>query len=94
VRNSRPVVGSHNLTVWSQLAESKRLPSGENATDTTAMLCPWKVRKSRPVAKSHSLSVLSPPPKKLPAPDNAWLPSGENATALTESVCPSRVRNR
>ena len=50
---------SHSLSVLSQLPESTRVPSGENATEVTDPEWPSKVRISWPVAASHSLSVLS-----------------------------------
>jgi len=42
-----------------------RLPSGENATDSTVSQCASKVRRSLLLAASHSLSVLSLPPEAI-----------------------------
>ncbi len=54
-----PVAASHSFSVLSQLPDSTRVPSGENATELTASECPSKVRIRAPVAASHSFSVLS-----------------------------------
>src|SRR5437899_1514129 len=43
------VATSHSLTVLSLLAEVRVLPSGLNATDITAWVCPWRVARSLPV---------------------------------------------
>ena len=59
------------------------LPSGENATDKTERVCPWKgFPTCPPVCASQSQIVLSEEPETM------CLPSGENATDQTESVCP------
>src|SRR5262249_31314797 len=56
------------------LPERAGLPSGENATRTTALAWPARRRSSLPVRTSHSRTV----PSSLP--DSACLPSGANAT--------------
>src|SRR5262245_30746565 len=40
-------------------AEANLLPSGLNATDMTAWVCPWRVARSLPMATSQILTVLS-----------------------------------
>ncbi len=50
------------------LVESRRVPSGENATDVTGWECPVKACTSPPVAISHSLNVLSPLPESTRVP--------------------------
>ena len=40
VRISCPVAASQSLRVLSSLPESKRVPSGENATEVTLLECP------------------------------------------------------
>src|SRR5262249_26464360 len=66
--------------------DSRRVPSGENATDRTAAVWPLRVRMSAPELASHSLSVWSQPP------DSTRLPSGERATEKTQLDRPSKVR--
>src|SRR5215475_6541291 len=63
--------------VLSQLPDSTRVPSTENATEKTRSECPSKLRISAPVAASHSLMVLSQ------LPDSARAPSAENAADMT-----------
>ena len=43
VRASWPVVASQTFTVWSPLAEARRLPSGLKATLATPLVCPLRV---------------------------------------------------
>jgi hypothetical protein len=64
----------HNRIVPSADPDASILPSGENATLRTELVCPLSVRSSRPLAVSHNLMVLSPDPEA------SVLPSGENAT--------------
>ena len=40
VRISSPLAASHSLSVLSSLPESRRVPSGEKATDSTRLVCP------------------------------------------------------
>jgi hypothetical protein len=61
------------------------LPSGENATEVTTLVCPSSVRCNAPVSLDQSRTVLSF------EPEATSLPSGENATELTAPVCPSSV---
>src|ERR1700712_3843464 len=76
---------SHNLIVLSWLPEASVLPSGLNATELMARVCPFKVVLSLPALASQSLIVLSRDAEA------SILPSGLNATHDTHSVCPSRV---
>ena len=80
------MAASHSFSVLSQLPDSTRAPSAENATEVTTSECPSKVRMRAPVAASHSFSVLSE------LPDSTRAPSAENATELTPPECPSKVR--
>src|SRR2546429_117211 len=68
---------SHTFTVWSSLPEAIRLPSGENATQSTKLVCPLSVRTSCPVWASHTFTVWSPLPEAI------RFPSSENATLFT-----------
>ena len=65
VRSSRPVAASHSLSVLSQLPESRRVPSGENATDTTEVGVPLEgAQISCAGGRVPQLErVLSPPPE-------------------------------
>ena len=65
--------------------EARVAPSGENATEFTAPVCPSSVATPVRVATSHSLSV---PPSD---PEARVAPSGENATEFTAPECPSSV---
>src|SRR5262249_44134712 len=85
VRVSCPVCASHTVTVWSLLPDTIRLPSAENATLLTVLVCPLRVSASCPVCASHTFTVWSS------LPDTIRLPSAENATMLTHPVCPLRV---
>ena len=61
------------------------LPSGENATELTDQVCPWRGLPTwPPVCASQTRMVSSE------EPDTMCLPSGENATELTDQVCPWR----
>ncbi len=64
-------------TVVSKLPEMARRPSGENATEFTAMVCPSIRHTSLPLARSHKWTGPSRPA------DKARRLSGENATHLT-----------
>ena len=46
VLSSGSGVASQTLTVWSELAEASRFPSGLNETLTTGPVCPFSVRSS------------------------------------------------
>src|SRR5262245_49562241 len=76
-----PVSTSHKRTVRSTLAERTCLPSGENATQVTSSVWPWKLR---PLPVSMSQRRISPrvspepPPRLVPA--STYFPSGEKAT--------------
>src|SRR5262245_55822335 len=65
-----------------------RLPSGENATLTTGLVCSLSMVGTFPVCAVHT---FTPPRRSLSQPPEAMrLPSGENATLLTGKVCPWR----
>src|SRR5262245_12992713 len=69
---------SHSLSVWSPLKPmlppvSRRVPSGENATELTKLVCASKVRIGCPLEASHKLIVLA-------LADSRRVPSGEIAT--------------
>ena len=62
------------------------LPSGENATDQTEEVCPWRGFPTwPPICASQTQMVSSK------EPDTICLPSGENATEMTGEVCPQRT---
>src|SRR5262245_49526698 len=80
---SRGSVMSHIRMVLSTLPLASHFPSGENATEFTALV--WPVRGSPswvPVLASQIRMVLSPLPLA------SHLPSGEKATDHTTSVWP------
>src|SRR6266700_1786907 len=58
------------------------LPSGENATELTGLVCPCSSLSCSPVFASNTCTDWSKEPETI------WLPSGENATELTLLVCP------
>src|SRR5262249_5427927 len=69
----------------------KVLPSGENATVCTQLLCPWNLTKC---LVSTSQIVTSPGVLQFfqfPPPVASSLPSGENATLSTISRQPAKV---
>src|SRR5262245_62590579 len=75
---SCPVALSHSLSVWSPLSPilppvSRRVPSGETATDLTKLECASNVRIGCPLEASHKLMVLA-------LADSRRAPSGEIAT--------------
>src|ERR1700721_3168826 len=79
----------HTRTVWSKDPETMYLPSGENATDFTTLLCPVNGPDTRlPVSASERQIVLSSEPEAMS------LPSGENATDFTALVCPLKGFNK
>jgi hypothetical protein len=93
VRSSSPLATSHSLSVLSSLAESRRVPSGENATERTPTVCPSKLRISWPLAVSQSLILsLVSSNMTFALPETRHVPSGEKATDSTPSECPSKVR--
>jgi hypothetical protein len=57
----------------SSLPDAKYLPSGENETDHTILLCPFKVVNSLFYSKLQIFILLSSLPEAI------YLPSGENA---------------
>src|SRR5229473_1716559 len=77
-----------NLTVLSQEALARRLPSGLKATLCTQLVCPLRESSSWPVCASHTFT--SPGLLNSPPPETMRLPSGLNATLLTSLVCPLR----
>jgi len=86
LRTSLPDLAFQIRIVLSYEPDMIRLPSGENATDSTQPLWPSSLRTSLPDLASQIWTVLSP------EPDTIWLLSGENATDLTEPVWPSSLR--
>ena len=82
VSSSWPVAASQSLTVWSPLAEARRLPSGLNATPVTLPVCPLSVSSSWPVAASQSLTVWSS------LAEASRLPSGLNDTLIDAAGVP------
>ena len=60
-------------------------PSGENATEFIAPVCPIGSPICAYVAISQRRTVSSH------EPDTNVFPSGENATLITHSVCPSKT---
>ena len=85
VRIASRVAAFQSFAVVSKPAETRRVPSGENAT-VVPRPCPGIVASSWPVRVSHNLIVLSA------LPESSRAPSGENATELTRSSCPPIVR--
>ena len=59
-----------------------RWPSGLNATQYTAAVCPLRTRSSWPFSASHTFAVWSTLPVTM------RLPSGLNATLLTPACVP------
>src|SRR5262249_13203546 len=81
-------VASHTLTVLSQLALARRLPSGLKASLPTLPVWPWRVKWGSPgLVTSQTLTVWSQPPEA------SRVPSGLNTTLRTWSVCPPRLRS-
>src|SRR5512145_3051688 len=70
----------HSRRVPSRLPESAQWPSAQNATETTAPVCPSKVRTQRPVATSHSRRVLSQLPDSAQRPTCGYHHSRSVAT--------------
>src|SRR5258708_6218419 len=81
-----PDATSQIFAVASSLPVTMCVPSGENATPYTALVCPVKVCSSLPVAVSHSFTLLSA------LPVSTLAPSGEKATPYTAFVCPLKER--
>ena len=71
---------SHTRTVWSQLPDASRRPSGLKHTDDTISPCPSSVLTHAPVSTSHSRTVVS----KLP--DATRRPSGLKHTDHTDCL--------
>src|SRR4051812_43631236 len=64
------------------LDEASHLPSGLNATDVTASVCPLSIARGFPLARSQRRMVL------FLLPDETTLSSGENATHRTALAWP------
>ena len=79
------VVVSQINTTPSELPLPISLPSRLNATLTTLLVCPVRVRLCVPVGTSHRRMELSIPPLANVRP------SGLNATLPTPPVCPVKV---
>ena len=73
------------FTVLSRLPLATFVPSGENATEYTQLVCPISVATHLPLTTLQIFTVLS----RLPLATCA--PSGEYATDDTESLCPFSV---
>jgi hypothetical protein len=76
------LVKSQRRSMWSSDPETMRVPSGENATDFTALEWPLRVAIHRPLVVSQSRSVQSRDPETKSA---VVL---ENETDVTLSECP------
>ena len=76
-------MASHTRTLLSQLPLTRRVPSGEKATDATLSPCPSYLEISLPEVASHTRTLLSP------LPLTRRVPSGEKATDYTRPECPS-----
>jgi hypothetical protein len=61
VSSSGPLAVSQTRTVWSELAEASRRPSGLNDTPWTGPVCPLRASSSFPVAAPQTHTVRSPP---------------------------------
>lgn len=59
------------------------VPSGENATHNTQLVCPCNVCLGVPVSQSHMRAVLSPEPVT-----NSEEEAGENCAVKIGSPCP------
>ena len=80
------VVGqAHSFTVLSRDPLASIVPSLENATEYTSLVCPVRVRRRAPLLGLHSFTVLSSDPLA------SIVPSLENATDREELVFPVRV---
>ena len=67
---------SHTIRCRSKLAETRRRPSGLNASALTGWRCPDRVWRRSPVSASQ---IITPP---LQLPDARRRPSGLNATLI------------
>src|SRR5262245_49777222 len=65
-RFSGRLARSQTRTVRSSLPDASLFPSGENATELTSSLCPFRVPRGRPESTCHSITwgcpVRDPPP--------------------------------
>ena len=78
-----PLNPSHRRRVLSAEPETKRLPSGLKATESTEFLWPWRGEPmGLPLNPSHRRRVLSK------EPETKRRPSGLKATESTEFVWP------
>src|SRR5262249_49589611 len=80
VARSLPTPASHSRAVLSRLPVTTRVPSGENATATTSLVCPWRAASDLPSFASNSSpsrAVLS----RLPV--TTRVPSRPTATPPT-----------
>src|SRR5262249_18572645 len=76
---------SQSRTVPSPLAEASCRPSGRNATEVTASVCPRSASSSLPVAASQSRTVRSVPPEAVRRP------SGLKATPQPSPPLPAQA---
>src|SRR5204862_475955 len=89
-RSSVPFTASHTFASPNHLSwlsfpappVRRRLPSGDQHTLLTPLVCPLRVSASCPVAASHTTTVLSD------EAEARRLPSGDQHTLLIWSVCP------
>lgn len=75
-------VASQIRTISSEHPVTRRVPSGEKATEEAYRLCSSRERSSRPDSVSQIRTV------SLGEPLAMRLPSGEKATEVTAKVCP------
>src|SRR5262249_21973287 len=91
--SSRPSAASHTFAVPSILAVANLLPSGDQDTEWTPLVCPMplvcalRLSSSRPPVVSHTLAV----PSQLPVASR--LPSGDQDTAYIWARWPISVHS-
>ena len=84
VRISCPLAASHSSSVLSELPESRRVPSGENATETQSVA-------ALPLEGADQLPACGVPQSERPVvapPESRRVPSGENATDRSQCGVP------
>src|SRR5262249_2973212 len=86
VQRSRPVAGSHSLTVPSSLPEAIDFPSGEKATAQIAPAFPPSLRRIDGLAGAATSQTITVPSW---LPEARVRPSGAKATGMTSAVCPT-----
>src|SRR5688572_5244096 len=86
VFSTLPVATSQTRTVSSRPADTRRPPSGLNASDTTVPRWPESVLSVSPVAASQTRMLPSC------APAARVRPSADTATAVTGATCPKYAR--